>query len=784
MNKFFRTSCLVGLAALTLSAFEATYHFEDKDATIRDSSAGAFHGTYIPSAFKDNDNNETTDPNRYHQPGLHGSSLGFFPANLSYATLPMPWKEKEVTKLCVSLSIKPGARSIQYIIGNKSDAGKTGFSLMLWGTQWRVGFGDGKDAVTLKLPRKLPANAWGSVSFSFDNGEFVFRENGNVISTQTLDVKKIAFDGKTISLGNYCTNNKKVYPGDCFVDDLVITDSFQALETATKQVKAEKNTIRAVCNPVDGAERHFNGVKTLNTFREAPVGATFSLYFDEAKAPRLELTLPDGVTLTEAFNSNHNTPDCTFPTEAAGKNQIRVIGLRPETQASEQITCMLEVSKDFQEGTVVWKAIDGETVRHEDKFQLKVLPLPPELPKGDYYAFAFTNQDIAFHNLDIFRRTAGLFKRSGLYGKGRYYRRDERRTKLDEVLLKEYGYKLWEISLWGGPQSGVEGCDDIQKAIDANGKETNNCCLRSLARNQKAVATYWALIKKSLFDEGTVGAVLDFEPWGRPGRECFCKSCVSEFCKLHNLPEDITPAEIKSKHSDDWARFWTTSSAMFMKMMADGFRAAVPGRPVWDYTYAFPYDSEEEMVKRFWSIPKDPRLNETFLEGSQLSLYHINGRAAFDAIRLSRRHLKKDVAQISLISRHNMTQERYTTVEETLFPAEIYQKAVMCGALGHEYFGIYPGHFIDGSMHVALNNAIRDVRLHEDFYKRGKDITDASTLNIKAEGKQADTAWTIHEAGNRKLATLFNFSAAPLTFQSPAFGTVTVPATGVAFKEF
>ncbi len=228
-----------------------------------------------------------------------------------------------------------------------------------------------------------------------------------------------------------------------------------------------------------------------------------------------------------------------------------------------------------------------------------------------------------------------------------------------------------------------------------------------------------------------------------------------------------------------WIRHWLENTRNYQKMMADAVRHHAPHMEVWDYTYVFPYNDDDAMAKRQWSIPKDPRRCEDFIDCSMLSLYHINDRAALDQLELSRQYLNRQICNISLISRANEHAGRYTSPDECLSPQRLYQKAVLAGALGHELFGIYPGSWIDGSAHLSLNRAARDVRLREDFYVRGQRRDDARQVTAQA-GRDA-FACLIHALDNRLLATLFNFTDAPVTAAIAGHGEVTVEPRGVSF---
>lgn len=440
----------------------------------------------------------------------------------------------------------------------------------------------------------------------------------------------------------------------------------------------------------------------------------------------------------------------------------------------------------FRQGEIRWAVYDGDRLQHQDAFLLNIIDPPEPLPPGRFYYMCYTNQDLAFHLPELFEKTGELFARSGITGKGRYYKNDARRAALDPILQRKYGFTLFEISLWGGPLKDRKHYQDlVPAAIGADGREQAENCPTRLLDNPAALSRYRETVKEKLIVENTHAVILDFEPWSRPGRICFCPACLEAFGRQAGVDvAGLDAAGLKRQYRVEWTRFWTDITYRYMNMMAAAARAEIPGVEVWDYTYAFPYDDETALSKRFWSVPKDPRRNEDFLDASMISLYHLNGRKAFDQLELSRRHLKKSICSISLVSRSNANTGKYTSPDECLLPRQLGQKAVMTAALGHELFGIYPGHWIDGAVHVSLNKAARLIRTHEHYYFGGVRDDAALTVSVPAGTKRAHYAWTVHRAGAKKLLTPFNFSRQTLEFTVNGTAKIAVPPDDVSLREF
>ncbi|MBR4676147.1 MAG: hypothetical protein IKP00_16940 [Victivallales bacterium] len=763
------------LVLTTRADFLLHYRFDEHDASIVDLGGGGFNGKYIPSADKDNDTNETNDPERYHESSPGGRALGFFPELQSYAVVPKtPFPEK-MEELYIVLDCKVGVRSIQYLVGNKTDAGKGGFSLMRWGMKWRFQYSDGKEAYTVEGSAKV-LGAYVTLSVDFTKGLVVIRENGREAARVQTDGSFIAASKFPLLLGNYPTSNKKVYAGQCFLDELRISNA----PLAQAEVKKAQKTpaLRCICEPVDGNERNFNGRKVLHSFKNMPVAATWIINYDrpEEAEPSLEWVLPEGVTIPEVFLSTRNSDHRHYQLVMEG-NVAKIPSGQFSKDPREEISLVFETAKDV---TICWRMKNGEEVVVEDAFDLVLLPEMQPLPPGRFHSHSYTLSDIAFSDITLLDRVAEAYVRSGVIGKGRYYAKYPEQHFIDERLRDKHGFILWDVSLWGGPFRSVGVYPDVPAAVDANGKEQKFLCPTALTRSEEARKSYFDGVKDSLLPSKAV--VLDFEPWGIPTKGCFCAECLKAFNERFKLA-CADGKEVKAEHSTEWALFWTEQTERILTFMADAARAALPGVEVWDYTYLFDYDDPKAVQSRWWSIPKDPRRNEAHLDGSMLSLYHVNGKKAFDQYDASRKHLKKQLCPISFISRHNSHLGHYTPVEDVLTPRQIYLKAVMAAAQGAEIFGIYPGSWIDGAYHVALNQATTEVRQREDYYFDGQRC-EGLTITTTTPNE----AWcaTIHKrADGRKLATIINFSRKPITVQLPEQGgTLVVEPESVAYKEY
>lgn len=799
----FHGALLMCLLAAKADDFCLVFDFAEPDRKIIGKGTVAAQGVFHPSADADNDNQETTAVSSYRKTERGKPALFFSAENKSYAVIDevKALSGQALETLYIRLTVKPGTKSMQYLVGNKSDAANTGFALFKWGNTWRFNFGDGDQTFSVRGRNAItPPDQWTTLEVLFDRGDVTIREDGQVITQSKAAGAKIAPNPGKLGIGNYVTSNKRIYASDGGYELLVLASSETAAAPWVDQLAqaapapAADWKIKALCEPVDGNEIHFNGRKTLHTFYDAPVPVTFMMTFQDNPSPVLKLVVPPEVSLLEAFASNHNQPSKCFqviesrlpdgrrayhtpPGELRGELPPGPLG------RGENVTVMLACPRSFTAGTVEWSVQDGDATVHRDAFRLVPQDLPPELPPGRFHFMCYSIQDIAFHDLGLVDRIGRLFARTGITSKGRYYKRDPRRCAVDDRLAG-HGFSFYEISPWSGPARNRNDFGAIVPAArDANGSELPMNCPAQLAASPEANQLYQAMLTESLIVENTHAAILDYEPWSAPGKYCFCPYCMDLFRTRAKLPAgvELTPDIIKGKYRAQWVEHWLENTRLYMKMMADAVHKAGPQLEIWDYTYVFPYDDDEALSKRQWSIPKDPRRCEEFIDCSMLSLYHLNGRAALDQLELSRRHLQRQLCGISLISRANDHAGRYTSPEECLSPQRLYQKAVVAGALGHELFAIYPGSWIDGSAHVSLNRAAREVRLREDFYVNGKRRDDARKITTSA--KRDDFAVLIHERDHRLLATVFNFTDAPITATIERHGDVMVEAHGVAFVD-
>lgn len=772
------------------------FSFAGNDNKIK--SSGNLTGIYIPSNDPDNDTPEMQDPKRYRVKGKVDQALKFYRSLGSYAKINNFKISANSEKLYLAVIVKPRQYQIGVVTSCKIDSSRNGFALFLWGREWRFQYGDGSKSYTAKFKTTPYRGDWKFVEIFFDKGQVECKENGNSLGKVKLAGKNISPNSYPLYIGNYPgKSGRKRYAFNGMIDELIIADSkSQANLDFSKKVTLNSPALEVICEPVEGNEKHFGGVLTFNTFKEYPVPLSFKFRGNSSKLKnaKFNLYLPEDISLLEAFQSNHNCRD-----EAVKMTSEKVVvdnkkylkyttpknydfkqRLSQRYGSGKIITCALGQTGQATSGKIYWSVSSGAVESPKKSAIVKFIEPLKSAKAGKFMVMNyFLAGDMMYHNAENFKKVSELFKISGMTGKGRAYKSLKRRCKLEDQLLED-GFTLYEISLWYGPLTNKR--LGVSPAIDGRGKKSGKyVCPTELLNSDLAKEKYEKEVKNCISVGKTQYAVLDYEPWGVPSRACYCPVCLKAFKKKFSIKEDLNASLIKRKYRNEWAKHWVDNSAGIIKMMCDALHEADPAIKVVEYTYLFQYNNPKKMNQRWWSIPKDPRLNEKYLDESMLSLYHVNGTKAFNLLNFSTKSLKKSVSVIASLSRAQGSTAAYTTEEEALSPRQLRQKAVMCAALGVKTFGLWPGTCIDGAYHVALGKACRDVWKYENYYFSGKRVDKLVKVVPAKPLRRNDYAYTAWQKDDKILVSLFNFSKKELSFQvGKNKKTVKVPADGYA----
>lgn len=737
-------------------------------------------GIHFPSNVADQDDLESTAPSRYRVSGLQGGAVRYFADDLSYSQIELKSMfTKPLSTIAIRVGIKiadPGKNRFASLVSCKSDSDTSGFALFIWGNQIRFCLGDGTNQYkTHASATSLFDDNWHMLEAMFDNGKATIWIDGNQVSNEKVTATHIAPPLRELFLGGYplAGKGRQRYAFDGWLDDLLI--SRQRQEASQKIQLFTQPTILYSVQPIDGNESFFGGQKVFHTFHGQPVPLTF-LFQRPADVPDQTTTamvmyVPENIRVAMVHQSNHNEPGGIIHTRQSNVEMDGRKWVRHETYG-------LDLAKgDWKQGPAASWGFDADISVDEADIRYGLLidgkeqvltqatvrfltALKPAENPGRFHVFGyFIMPSIAYPDKSLQQSMADLFKAIGFTGKGRFYENKGVRADFD-LFLKDQGFTLYEIGLWHGPMP-------YKIAVDP-GKTTEEYV--------KSVAGH-------LTPNGKNECVLfDYEPWRITYKEqSFEESIRQSFAQFAGLSDVPDKASILSQYKKQWMDFWIEQSARVYEAMSQAVRTHHPDPNAMRvaYTYFFPYDNEQDLYRRFWSVAKDPRKAEPYIDAHLISLYHVNDRELVDQIRLSRRHLTKPLWGISSVSRVNPVQSRYTTEQESLSPKRLEQKLVLCAALGMQRHGIWPGRgWIDGMHLKAIGQASQFIWAHESFYLDGQ--SDQTQLNVMPVGEVSrnDWAYTVHtDTRGQILATVFNFTDAQMNVTVNG-NLVVIPAYG------
>ncbi|WP_308983326.1 LamG domain-containing protein [Thalassobacterium sedimentorum] len=770
---------------------------EAASRTILDSELNAV-GTHWPASILDQDNPETLDPTRYRVLGRYGNAIRYFADDRSYTRMDdLQLFETSTEELAVSVEVKIDSsekNNFASLISNRSDSDTGGFALFLWGENFRFSFGDGQSRHDVWAPLDdLKDGYWHHVAVTFDRGIVTLCLDNVELFSEDTGVPAIASTSRNIFMAGYPldTAGRDQYAFDGWLDEVCIGTQLDSLESYLERFNLNRDSyvplapdLDYTVQPIDGNEVFFGGEKVFHTFYGQPVPLTFLFKrnSDEliAGEPALVFYMPDEIELKLVHQSNHN--------EAAGgvSTSMTTVQTEERTWRRYQTTGIDLTDADgvggWKQGPFISLALDALTsvdqapiryglyyngVEHDlTEATVKFLSPPPAVipsEQGRFEAFGyFIMTAFAYPDENLWASTADLLYNIGLRGKGRFYSGSKGQVRVDfDSYLKKRGFTLYEIGLWGGP-------DQYDMASDPQTTTANY-----LSRKYGEVANLGQ-------DEPVI---FDFEPWSVPRKALEMDEMLANYADWMNLAAVPSKEEILASQERDWIDYWIhVSNDVYgaMAELVDTYHPD-PDAPRVAYTYLFPYDDEEALYTRFWSIPKDPRLTEQYdlVDVHLLSLYHVNDRELFDQVQLSQTYLQNPIWGISAIARVSPAQD-FATVENSLSPQRIEQKFVMTAALGMERQGIWPGRgWIDGAFLVSIGNASRFIWQYEQFYFDGIDASQQFNLTPNAELSHDAWAYTAHEYEGQQLVTVFNFTDHEITLNALEIDTQILQETTI-----
>jgi hypothetical protein len=611
--------------------------------------------------------------------------------------------------------------------------------------------------------------------------------DGAELFTEDTAVPSIAPAARNIFLAGYPldTAARDQYAFDGWLDEVCIGHQLGSLNAYLElfNINRDSNVPAAPdldysVQPVDGNEVFFEGQKVFHTFHGQPVPLTFLFKRNSddliAGEPALVFYLPEEIDLKLAHQSNHNETGGYIGTlmttiQAEGRSWRRyqttgmdltdADGVGGWTQGPF-VSLALDALASVDEAPIRYGLYYNGEEHELTETTVRFLSPPPTVTpseQGRFEAFGyFIMTAFAYPDEDLWAPTADLLYNVGLKGKGRFYSASKGQFRVDfDRYLKSRGFSLYEIGLWGGP-------DQYDMASDPQATTANY-----LSRELSEVA--------NLGENEPV--IFDYEPWSIPRKALEMDEMLASYADWMNLSTIPTKEEILASQERDWTDYWIhVSNDVYgaMAELVDTYHPD-PSAPRVAYTYLFPYDDEEALYTRFWSIPKDPRLTEQYdlVDVHLLSLYHTNDRELFDQVQVSQEYLQNPLWGISLIGRVNPAMN-YATLDNSLSPQRIEQKFVMTAALGMQRQGIWPGRgWIDGAFLVSIGNASRFIWQYEHFYFDGLDASEQFTVTSAEELSSDAWAYTAHEYESQQLITIFNFTDSVITINAQAMGAET-----------
>ncbi|MBP5641012.1 MAG: hypothetical protein J6X55_16145 [Victivallales bacterium] len=571
--------------------------------------------------------------------------------------------------------------------------------------------------------------------------------------------------------------------------------------------------------PVEASKIWNDGKPVFNSFAEAPLplGFHFKGNKNRLKNPALELDIPVGVHIADAFSSHlgaygYEDPIVTPLKRPEGDylrcrfEKIRSFRIMQMDFAWERKLIVVLAPDEPKSAIgktckVFFRVADGSVRGTEESFDLNFLPMPEGPQPDNFRIYRWDQDDSIYSKNDVFLEYAKVLEAAGMT---MFNRRGSERTRELGKLLEPRGGWLFRgyipnyIHEKGRKEYKTM---NVQYSVNANGQlEQGSLCPLYAAMDpafrkftKEDISRYLDILQVK---DGEM-VTMDTEPW-HPLDTCFCEHCLAAFkerMKLDHLPTDV---EIRKNYPQDWAYFRVDLQAAPIRLWSESIKAARPNAIVGDYDYVFDYGSPNA-DSRFQSCAKSAKLNEQWLDMHITSYYHLIDKQAFDQIRLGTRNLNKTYVPICAIDGVG-----YLSASEVLKPAQARQTMVAGAAHGCPEFAIYSGRHLDGAHIAALARGRHEIAVMQRFYRKGgKAENDAQgvtlepkpfqTRRITVEGNERilrfpnwndKYAMAATEDGNDIGVTIFNYHReqtlfAELKLTVPAGNYVVVnPVTG------
>ncbi len=611
-----------------------------------------------------------------------------------------------------------------------------------------------------------------------------FGVNGNLLLESKSPELSDAGKGKTLretiltpvwtaSVRLFCLNKG---PGTVNFSDI-------KLQNISPDEMKSRYPVSFSCEPAIGNDFWNNGNAVFNTIDDSPGPLVFDFWGDKSISKNLALIveLPDEITIEQCFHSHASVAEPVVKPQVTAftkdghpwkrysyRNAWCFVNMKPNPGFCRSLAFIFKrmkngvINKEYPAYAYLSNAGKKSPVK---KFYVNFLPPLPKTPNPKHYTvFTWSSWDTAVTGDKLFLSVLKKFEEAGMTSRGcntwgspRVFKQDRICADRGWQLVAPMGTQVFENAF-------KKKYGAAAQSVKSDGKKVYHTCpslLLSEPGKQLIDQAVREILDTTKMKKGDV-ALFDYEPW-QALDWCYCPKCLERFAAFSGVK--ATPQEIKKKYWREWARFRVKDSNAILKCGADAVKKYKPEITVADYDYPLDF-RKDDLLRRFFNIPKDSRLSDKYLDTHYLSYYYYHGKRGFEFLDVNAKKLKKPFVMFSLLARYADPRQTYyaRTIDECMTPLQFRQamlNGASAGSIGH---AIFPGIKIDGKYFVAIDTAMREIAAVEDAYRTGKRIDDKVSVKGEwlvnnPEEKVADfLCYRVHRLGDKTVITIFNFS--------------------------
>ena len=479
--------------------------------------------------------------------------------------------------------------------------------------------------------------------------------------------------------------------------------------------KAEFNTFATRPVPLAFHFKGKRGVKDAALVIEVPVQLKFAEAYNTHTGLKLKKEIPE-----EQKISVNGKPYVRYTFKKMAVLRIIQAGYGWERKlAMAFLPQKGNVGKRFR---IYWYLSGNSKKSNTRSFELNVLPDMKKTANPKNFPFMVWNQfDTNFNQPELFRKVAANYQEAGINYRKRTGTAEIRRH---DDLLEKSGWKMFatqpgflELRFINGKELVKQFGNKLEYCVMSDGKVKKHELCPSYFSTDPAFRRYLFKFIADKFDQYGVKdgevIILDNEPWD-PGNWCLCMRCRRAFADYAKLKKIPNVSAIKKNHSKQWRDFRCKVHSEVTKTCADAVRKARPKAVVGDYDYAIHFNNPNYR-DYYYSVAKDPVLNEKYIDLHQSSYYHYLDKTAMELIELNAKNLKKEYHVIAGLDRAGT----YLSAKEVLSPARMRLMLLGAATGGAKGFGLYPGCHIDGKHLLAMDQAMAEIAKNEEFFAKG-----------------------------------------------------------------